>query len=529
MEAINKGKTEEYVYDISLDGTVVNALGLNVLSNTDGFNFQLPDENLYRYTEEHPYISTGESRETEKDKKYTGFKADVAEFNDMYMKDFHYAPMSVNKMGLGIDEILSASVNFSRKNYADYFPEKPFPDDVKLVGNSIKSKKMPGYISNFLTKAIRLLLQGKGKEFLDEYYSYVDKIYNLQIPLRDIASKGKIKRSVEEYQKDMKTITKAGRPKSRQAWYELVIQNNLSVSNGDTIYYINTGKSKSHADVKKITHYFVYDVFGEKKEITKDAEKEFNKYKKVLKENKSKEKPLSREEFLAENYSGYFTEDEIVMNCQLLPRDIIDKEGDTYCSDVNDDMEYNVPKYLDQFNKRITPLLVVFSKEIRSKILITNPKDRPYFTEEQCVMVAGEPNKPSDQDTYEQLMTMEDKEIKFWMENNLVPPFIEECRMGTWDSIKEDYLKRMEEEKRLGIDTEKEIYQKCLNELSKDEIVSFCEEGEMPNTISKIIDVDPVTGNFVSKNYPDIKIGSIDDILDRYEYLRISDDADDGE
>ena len=32
--------------------------------------------------------------------------------------------------------------NFSRKNYADYFPTKPYPDDVKLVGNTIKSKKI---------------------------------------------------------------------------------------------------------------------------------------------------------------------------------------------------------------------------------------------------------------------------------------------------------------------------------------------------------------------------------------------------
>ena len=41
-----------YVYDISLDGTFVNALGLNVLHNTDGFNFQMPTE--FRYTEENP-------------------------------------------------------------------------------------------------------------------------------------------------------------------------------------------------------------------------------------------------------------------------------------------------------------------------------------------------------------------------------------------------------------------------------------------------------------------------------------------
>lgn len=36
-----KGKEEVFgvVYDISLDGTVVNALGMNVVSNTDGFQF----------------------------------------------------------------------------------------------------------------------------------------------------------------------------------------------------------------------------------------------------------------------------------------------------------------------------------------------------------------------------------------------------------------------------------------------------------------------------------------------------------
>ena len=32
----NKGKKSVFVYDISLDGTVVNALGMNVMSNTDG-------------------------------------------------------------------------------------------------------------------------------------------------------------------------------------------------------------------------------------------------------------------------------------------------------------------------------------------------------------------------------------------------------------------------------------------------------------------------------------------------------------
>ena len=104
----NKGKTSAYVYDISLDGTVVNALGLNVMSNTDGFNFKLPEDNEFRYTKEHPYVSTGLSRETEAGKEYTGFKGDVAEFNDVYMCDKHYSPNGINKMGLGINRICAA-------------------------------------------------------------------------------------------------------------------------------------------------------------------------------------------------------------------------------------------------------------------------------------------------------------------------------------------------------------------------------------------------------------------------------------
>lgn len=40
MLNINKKDGKEgvgAVYDISLDGTVVNALGMNIMSNTDGF------------------------------------------------------------------------------------------------------------------------------------------------------------------------------------------------------------------------------------------------------------------------------------------------------------------------------------------------------------------------------------------------------------------------------------------------------------------------------------------------------------
>ena len=118
------------------------------------------------------------------------------------------------------------------------------------------------------------------QKFLDEYYAYVDKIYNYQIPIKMIASKGKIKKSLDDYVKDCNTITKAGRPKSRQAWMELALKENLNVHMGETIYYINTGKSKSQADVKKVTHYYGKsdDLFGgEKKDMKVTLEKEYKK------------------------------------------------------------------------------------------------------------------------------------------------------------------------------------------------------------------------------------------------------------
>lgn len=515
---------DDYVYDISLDGTFVDAFTGLVAKNTDGFNFKLPDEDKYRFTKEHPYIGKGSNREVKLGKEYVGYEADVAEFNDLYMKDV-YSPYGVQKMGLGIDEIVTSTINFSRKNYADYFPENPYPEDVKMVGNTIKSKKMPEYIAKFLAVGIRMLLRGEGKNFIEYYYDYVDKIYNYRIPLKDIATKGKIKKSIEQYLKDIKEVTKAGRPKSRQAWYELAIKNGLKVDNGDTIYYINIGKSKSHADVKKITRYFQEDMFGGKIDITKEVEKGLKQYKK---DNPS-DKKITKLDYLKKRYMGATVEEEIVMNCALVPREIIESEDDKFCDSFIVDGKqtlYNCPKYIDAFNKRIKPLLVCFSKNIRSEILITNPDDRNSFTEEECELVSGEPYKMTDQDTYEQLMTMEDKEIVFWMENGLVPPFLEACGMGTWEDIQADYLRRMEEEKRLGVDKDREAYNQIIREMTDEEVEKFLCEGELPEKLFTVIDINPLDGSFVSRKYPDMVIGNVADLTD-LEFRKAGDTHDD--
>lgn len=503
-----KGNTNDYVYDISLDGTVVNALGCNIASNTDGFNFQLPE--TYRYTEENPYISSGLSRETKEGKTYTGYQADVAEFNDIYMSDKHYSPKSVNKMGLGIDEVLSSTINFSRKNYADWFPHKPYPEDVKLVGNTVKSKKMPEYIAKFLAKGIRLLLSNKGQEFLDEYYDYVEKIYNYRIPYKDIATKGKVKKTKEEYLKDCNTLTSAGNFKSRQAWMELAIRDNIKFDIGDTIYYVNTGEKKSQGDCKRETKYFIIEN-DEKIDITKTIDKKW-KEDKALSQWKGKNKS----DYIKETFSKSFREDVIYLNCKRLPIEIVESEEDIY---EIEGIEYNVERYLDMFNKRITPLLVCFSKDIRDRILITNPSERQFFTEKESQLVNSVPNKPTDQDTYEDLMEMDEKEILFWAAHpEFKVPFLEECGLS-WDTIFNNYVNKIETEKSQGIYTIKEKFKTIVNKLTKEECNSFIDDLIIPSELSKIVEFSEIHNCFVSPNFPHNCIGTVLDILDRSTYL----------
>lgn len=470
-----KERCDDFVYDISADGTFVNAMGCNVVKNTDGFNFKMPDK--FRYTEDNPYISNGKGRNTVEGKAYIGVEADVAEFEDIYLN--HAFDGGINKMGLGVDEYCDATINFSRKNYADLLDN----GKTKKVGNTIKSRRMSGYIEKFLDEGIDLLLAGDGQTFLENYYAYIDKIYNYQIPLRDIASKGKIKKTIEQYKRDCNTLTKSGSKKSRQAWYELVIRDGVKVDLNDTVYYINTGTKKSETDVKRITHQFV-SFNGETVELDNKIKKQL--LLKELGEDADLKKVSSKE--AKEIIKKYLVreEDEIVLNCKLVPASVIDSDEDVLCTD---EIEYNVVKYIEQFNKRIKPLLVCFSMEIRDSILVQNPSDRLYFTSEQCKLVAGEPNKPTDQDTYEQLMTPERKEIEYWLAIGKKPPFVDECGID-WDTKVKEYLAIKEEENNIIFQEEDAKYLQALESLSEDDINEFEDDGTIPSQLLKIVTLD---------------------------------------
>lgn len=328
-----------------------------LVMDTDGVNFETPED-----IDSHKYIGKGLNELVVEGKEYTGVQADTAEFNDIFMR---------NEMGLDIDYMAPSCINVSRKNYIIKMIKKG-KEKIKLTGNTIKSKKLQTYIVEFLDEGLKYLLNGDGHSFIELYYDYVDKIYNKQIPLAKIANKARVKQTVSEYKKHCKKVTKSGSAMSRQAHMELIMINNYPAGLGDTIYYINNGTKKSSGDVVKVN-------------------KPTKKY---------------QQEFLEKN--GYeIPKDYVEINCYMIPeKEIVE----------NPDMlgDYNVPRYLSNFNKRIEPLLCVFKPEIREDILIEDPKDRQYFTKLQCELVSGFPLKPDGQDKFEEVMTLSDSEVTFW-------------------------------------------------------------------------------------------------------------------
>jgi DNA polymerase elongation subunit (family B) len=345
-----------------------------LVMDTDGVNFETPLN-----IDDTTYVGKGLNEMVTLGKEYKGIEADTAEFNDIFMR---------NEMGLDIDYVAPSCINVSRKNYIIKMMKKG-KEKIKLTGNTIKSKKLQTYIVEFLDEGLKYLLNGDGHSFVELYYDYVNKIYNKEIPLAKIANKARVKQSVNDYKKYIQKTTKAGSLMSRQAHMELIIQNDHPAGLGDTIYYVNNGVKKSSGDVTKIT------------------------------------KPTKRqqEEFTEKN--GYPMPNNFVeVNCYMIPeKEITDNPNLTG--------DYNVARYLNNFNKRMEPLLCVFKPEIRDDILIEKPEDRQYFTKGQCELVNGFPLKEEGQDKFDEVMTLSDSEVLFWNRVGRDPFF-----MYVEDSIK---------------------------------------------------------------------------------------------
>ena len=328
-----------------------------LVMDTDGVNFETPDN-----INDTVYIGKGLNELVIEGKEYRGIEADTAEFNDIFMR---------NEMGLDIDYVAPSCLNVSRKNYIIKLNKKG-KEVIKLTGNTIKSKKLSQYVVDFLDDGLKYLLDGDGLSFVELYYKYVGMIYNQEIPLAKIANKSRVKQSVNEYRKHIQKTTKSGSLMSRQAHMELILQNDYPAGLGETIYYVNNGFKKSDGDVQKVT------------KATKKQQEDF-----LAKHGTS----------IPDNY--------IQINCYMIPeKEIMDNPNLTG--------EYNIARYLTNFNKRVEPLLVAFNPSIREDILIEDPKDRQYFTKTQCELVSGFPLKEEGQDKFDEVMTLSDGEVIFW-------------------------------------------------------------------------------------------------------------------
>lgn len=303
-----------------------------ILMDTDGVNFIYPES-----AKDAKYIGLGKNYLVEYGKEYSGPDAHIAEFNDLYMR---------GEMGLSLEKTWSAGINFKRKNYALLNSD----GSISKTGNSIKSRGQATYIQEFINEGLVMLLNGKGYDFVQLYYKYIDDIYNRNMPVAKLATKSKVKKSIDAY--NNRGTNKNGGQLGKQAHMELAIKYNLDIKPGDVIYLINTGKLASHSNTG----------FDKK---------------------------------TGESYCTYIPIEDIENNVPL-------------------DIKYNVKKYIKAFNNSVTSLLVVFDSSVRDSILIENPNKKLDWLYSQLELVSGQPLDPDDQDTLYDIFTPEPAEVAFW-------------------------------------------------------------------------------------------------------------------
>jgi DNA polymerase elongation subunit (family B) len=324
-----------------------------LVMDTDGVNFSKPEG-----WENRRYLGKGLNWKVKEGKEYIGDDADVAEFNDLFMR---------GEMALDTDGTWPSCINLARKNYAVMDAK----GKVKLTGNTIKSKKLPLYIEAFLDKGVKMLLEGKGQEFVEWYYEYLQRIFDLKIPLKQIAQRAKVKLSLEDYRIRSIQKTKSGGSMSKMAHMELAIKHGLNINLGDVIFYVNNGLRASHGDVQK---------------------------------------------------KG----DETVLNCYMLDSKELENNPDLTG-------EYNIARAITTFNKRIEPLLVVFKDEVRDGLLVLDPEKRGLFTKEQCELINGKPFDESGQDKLEDVLAISEQEMIYWGKRGLSPDYMYELAEEGWE------------------------------------------------------------------------------------------------
>jgi len=431
-----------------------------LLAVTDGVNFQMPKETNIVITDNETYVGDkkGGIDEMWSYGGDNGIDALINKFNAEEMRPPH--------MEMGNDGVAESCLNLSRINYATMSKTldketRKYKTDIKLTGNTIKSKTMPEYIEEFLDNAFELILNGDGVGFVEYYYNYVEDLFYERIPLKKIANKSKMKTTIKGYLN--RGTDKNGKPKAKQAHMQLIIKDRERVAR--ELFYekgIEILRQKNDDFNEKSFKLGEYDLMDlleylnneDKYESLTDQEKEeinnlvFN----VVTDYMPPEPELDSTIYY---YNVGFRkshgdvkeikhpETKKTMFCsKLLRNDDIQKNPDMKDS-------YNVDKYISAFNERVKTILVGFKPEVAEKILaevVRKKKKNKYgksvehvelvknqFTNEDLKL------QSFDKDSVEEAMFLEPKELGFWNAFGYNPKLV-------WDGFKESKERRVHTE-----------------------------------------------------------------------------------
>ena len=157
--------------------------------------------------------------------------------------------------------------------------------------------------------------------------------------------------------------------------------------------YVNNGNKASQGDVQKMTVKQIKDTNS------------------VNLINNPKSKPIS---------------DGVMINCYMLDKDILE-------NDPNLTGDYNVPRAVATFNKRIEPLMVVFKDEVRNGLIVTDPAERGLFTTSQCELINGHPLDEGSQDKLEDVMMLSEGEVSYWEKRGIESDYMYKLAEEGWE------------------------------------------------------------------------------------------------
>jgi hypothetical protein len=119
--------------------------------------------------------------------------------------------------------------------------------------------------------------------------------------------------------------------------------------------------------------------------------------------------------------------DGVQLNCYMLDKDILD-------NDPNLTGDYNVPRAVVTFNKRIEPLMVVFKDDVRKGLIVNDPENRGIFTAAQCELINGNPLSDGDQDRLqEDVLDITEQELNYWEKRGLSPYYMYDLAEEGWE------------------------------------------------------------------------------------------------